>query len=155
MEYSIVMVSEKRVERRFEGLGFESEQAARMYAQGVFDCSLMAGKYYGIIMLPGGKYASSGSIFLNVTAKMQEAFHKHLYENGQCYNLYAGYHELYVSRRKLGKPYTPIGTYYSLEAAQEAAEQYDDDAHIIYDRELADEVEEWAELADVEEYAVA
>lgn len=154
-EYTIVTVSAKEVKNVAERICFDNEQAARTYAQGMFHGARLAGKNYGIMMLPGGVYAPERVISVNVTGKIQEVFLKYLYDSGKCYNLYIGYYELYISRRELGKPYIWQGKYYSLEAAQEAAEQYDGDAHIIYDRELANEVEEWAELADVEEYVAA
>lgn len=63
------------------------------------------------------------------------------------YYLYAGYYELWISDRVLGAPLTPISWHESLENAINAAGRYDEDAHIIIDERLRDEIpcfcEDW------------
>lgn len=56
------------------------------------------------------------------------------------YYLYAGYYELWISPKRLGAPLTPISWHKSLEAAEKAAERYDEYATVIYDAELANDL---------------
>lgn len=63
------------------------------------------------------------------------------------YYLYAGYYELWISDRVLGAPLTLISWHKSLENAANAAERYDEDAAIIIDERLKEEIpyfgEDW------------
>ena len=55
-------------------------------------------------------------------------------QDGGEYKLYAGYYELYITKHELTKPRVLIGEYGTLEDATFAAEEYDEDARIIYDK---------------------
>lgn len=69
----------------------------------------------------------------------------------KTYYLYAGYYELWISPKKLGAPLVLISSHRTQKKAQRAAERYDDWAHIIWDADLADDVEPFAELADMKD----
>lgn len=55
------------------------------------------------------------------------------------YHLYAGYHELLVSDRILGRPFTRISSHLTLRAALAMARKEDRDATLCVDRSIHDE----------------
>lgn len=51
--------------------------------------------------------------------------------------LYAGYYELWISDKVLTKPLTLISRHKTIEAAERAAERFDSDAYLAYDKDIA------------------
>lgn len=72
------------------------------------------------------------------------------------YYLYAGYYELWISNKRLRAPLALISWHKSLEAAQRAAEKYDDWATVILDADLLPEIEDRdaeTQFAEMAKYA--
>lgn len=53
--------------------------------------------------------------------------------------LYAGYYELYITDRRLSRPYLLVSTHRRFDTAKKAAVHYDPDAHIIYDNSVKEQ----------------
>lgn len=64
------------------------------------------------------------------------------------YFLYAGYHELWISEKQLGRPLTYIGYARTLSGAIAKAQRYDPDVCVCFDRSLRAELKEYYEEQD-------
>ena len=57
----------------------------------------------------------------------------------RTFYLYAGYYELYITDRRLSRPYLLVSTHRRFDTAKKAAVHYDPDVHIIYDNSVKEE----------------
>lgn len=83
MEYTIIIVSTKAVksvQEHFNGL--DNREWAERYAEGVARGMRLAGKKYGVIMLPGGE-ASKEIITKDCFPKHMGVFYKWCWDNGK------------------------------------------------------------------------